>query len=113
MSTRLTFRLSLLLFVVTLAAYAPVVTHDFLFYDDSKYVYDNPQVRHGLSWPGFAWAWTTFHASNWHPLTWLSHMLDCQLYGPNAGGHHFTSLLFHVANSVGLFLVLGRMTGAV
>src|SRR5947209_14505916 len=111
--TRLTLRLCLLLFAVTLGVFGPVVTYDFLHYDDSAYVTDNPAVRGGLSADGWRWAWTSVHASNWHPLTWLSHMLDCQVFGLNAGGHHLTGLLWHVANTLLLFLVLRRLTGEV
>src|SRR5438552_16430602 len=67
----------------------------------------------GLTWNGVAWAFTTGHASNWHPLTWLSHMVDVQLYGMHAGGHHLTNLFFHIVNTLLLFGVLHRMTGAV
>ncbi|HWX21790.1 MAG TPA: tetratricopeptide repeat protein [Candidatus Binatia bacterium] len=96
----------------TLALYSPSLTHDFLTYDDQQYVTENPHVRAGLTWPGVAWAFKNFYASNWHPLTWLSHMLDYQLYGLHPAGHHLTNVLFHAANTVLLFLVLNRMTGA-
>jgi hypothetical protein len=95
--------------IVTLALYLPVLSHSFVDYDDQQYVTDNLHVQAGLTWPGFLWAFG-FHAGNWHPLAWLSHMLDCSLYGARAGGHHFTSLLFHTASTVLLFLVLNRMT---
>ena len=104
-------RLSLYLILVTHLAFFPVAGYPFLVYDDSRYVYENPMVRDGLSAAGFRWAWTTFRAANWHPLTWLSHMLDWQLFGNRPGMHHYTSLLLHLANAVGLFLVLRRMTG--
>ncbi len=108
---RWTFRLSLLLALSTLAIFMPAVRHDFLSYDDGRYVADNPHVRGGLSGAGLAWAATAFHADNWHPLTWLSHMLDCQLFGLDARGHHLTSVLLHAANVVVLFLLLRRLTG--
>jgi tetratricopeptide (TPR) repeat protein len=95
--------------VVTLALYLPVLHHGFVEYDDQQYVTDNVHVQAGLTWPGFLWAFG-FHAGNWHPLAWLSHMLDCQIYGARAGGHHFTSVLLHTASTVLLFLVLNRMT---
>ena len=76
-----------------------------------EYVYENPQVSRGLTAQGIAWAFTHSHGANWHPLTWLSHMLDCQLYGLSAGGHHLTNVLLHAATAVLLFLVLRRMTG--
>ena len=103
MSPRLAGRLSLALFVVTLVVFLPVVGHGFCSYDDNDYVFENTAVRGGLSRAGLAWAWTALHASNWHPLTWLSHMLDCQLFGLSAGGHHAVNLLWHLVNGVGLF----------
>jgi tetratricopeptide (TPR) repeat protein len=74
-------------------------------------VTNNPQVRAGINWAGLKWALGTGEAANWHPLTWVSHMLDCQVYGPRAGGHHLTSVLLHVVNSWLLFALLLRMTG--
>jgi len=100
------------LIAVSLYIYAPVLHYGFLSYDDSPYVTDNAQVRRGLTGPGVLWAFTTGHASNWHPVTWLSHMLDVQIFGMNAGGHHFTNLLLHIANSLLLFGLLYRITGA-
>ena len=100
-----------LLIVLCLAVYAQTVKFELLLFDDNDYVTDNPHVRSGLNLKGLAWAFTTMHASNWHPLTWISHMLDCRLYGMRAGGHHLTSVLLHAGNSLLLFLVLGRMTG--
>src|SRR6202030_858627 len=76
------------------------------------YVYKNPQVFRGLTSEGIIWAFTQSHAANWHPLTWLSHMLDCQLYGLSPGGHHLTNVLLHSANAILLFLVLRQMTGS-
>ncbi|MEI7534970.1 MAG: tetratricopeptide repeat protein [Verrucomicrobiae bacterium] len=95
------------------AAYAPVVGYDFLAFDDNDYVWQNPWVLSGLNGSSLAWAFSHFYDGNWHPLTWLSHMLDVQWYGLNAGGHHLTSVLFHAANSVLLFLWLRRLTGLV
>jgi protein O-mannosyl-transferase len=102
----------LLLALTTLAAYCRVWQLDFVNYDDPDYVTSNSHVLDGLSWSNVQWAFNSGHASNWHPLTWLSHMLDCQLFGKNAGAHHAVSLAFHVANTLLLFLVLRRMTGA-
>jgi tetratricopeptide (TPR) repeat protein len=102
----------LLLVATTAAVYWQVRAHEFVNYDDGPYVYENPHVRAGLTAASVKWAFTAAHLYNWHPLTWLSHMLDCQLYGLDAGKHHMTSLLFHAANTVLLFLVLRRMTGA-
>jgi len=104
--------MGLALALVTLLVYLPV-THDrFVNYDDDDYVTANPVVQKGLTWAGIKWAFTSFHASNWHPLTWLSHMADCELFRLNPGGHHFVNLLFHTANTVLLFMLLLRMTGA-
>lgn len=104
--------LSLLLVAATLLAFWPVTGHDFVNYDDPDYVTSNLHVQRGLTWDGTAWAFKATHASNWHPLTWLSHMLDAQLFGLNAGGHHTTNLGLHIANSVLLLLLLRRLTGA-
>jgi protein O-mannosyl-transferase len=108
-----TIAIGLMLALVTLGLYAPVLGHDFIDFDDDTYVTANPMVREGWTWRGFAWAWTTGHAANWHPLTWLSHITDCSLFGLNPAGHHATSALLHAANTVLLFLLLRRMTGAV
>ncbi len=102
----------LALVLVTLAVYSQVRHFDFLNYDDPDYVTDNSRVRAGLTWSGAAWAFTTYHASNWHPLTWLSHMLDFQLFGTYSGGHHLSSALLHALSAVLLFAALKRMTGA-
>jgi hypothetical protein len=88
--------------LITLALYLPVLQHNFIEYDDQQYVTDNPIVLSGLSRRGFLWAFG-FHAGNWHPLAWLSHMLDCQIYGASAGGHHLTNVLLHIANTVSCF----------
>jgi tetratricopeptide (TPR) repeat protein len=99
--------------LITLATLSPVVGSDFFnVLDDDMYVTHNPAVEQGLSWQGLAWAMTAFHANNWHPLTWLSLQLDAEMYGPDPAGFHLTSLLFHTANSLLLFGVLQRMTGA-
>lgn len=86
--------------------------HGFVDYDDNVYVYDNPQITSGLTWPVVKWVLTEPHARNWHPFTTLSHVLDWQLFGGNAGGHHFTNVLLHCATAVALFLVLRQLTGA-
>jgi tetratricopeptide (TPR) repeat protein len=97
--------------IVTLGLYLPALHHGFVEYDDQQYVTDNPRVQAGLTWHGLVWAFG-FHAGNWHPLAWLSHMMDCQIYGAWAGGHHLTSILLHVASTLLLFSVLNRMTDA-
>jgi tetratricopeptide (TPR) repeat protein len=102
------------LVVATLLVYCPCFDHPFVNFDDVGYVAENWHVRDGLSAGGVDWAFTTFDKANWHPLTWLSLQLDSTLYGgPKAGGFHLTNVLLHAANVLLLFLVLGRMTGAV
>ncbi len=103
----------LLLVLVTLATFRQVKDHAFINFDDQEYVYENPQVQAGLTFQGIKWAFTTSHAANWHPLTWLSHMLDCQLFGLKPAWHHLMNLFFHIASTLLLFLVLNRMTKAV
>jgi tetratricopeptide (TPR) repeat protein len=101
-----------LLALVTLGLYWPVSGFEFINFDDNQYVTANPNVQAGFTIQGILWAFSTHHASNWHPLTWMSHMLDCQFYGLHAGGHHLTSVLFHVVNTLLLFGLLRQMTGA-
>ena len=91
--------------------YWPLTRYDFVNFDDDQYVISNPPVRAGLTLESVRWAFTAGHASNWHPVTWLSHMLDCQLFGVNAGAMHLVNVLFHTANSLLLFLLLRRATG--
>src|SRR5664280_2329637 len=105
------FFLGLLLVVATVALYWPVHGHPFVNYDDSLYVTDNLQVQSGINWDTVTWAFTTFDVDTWHPLTWLSHALDCQLFQLNPAGHHDINLLLHVLNVVLLFWVLLRATG--
>ena len=104
--------LPLLLAATTFLVYSQLGEHDFINLDDPQYVLENPPVQAGLSAEGVLWALTSTTAHNWHPLTWLSHMLDCELHGLNPTGHHLTSLLFHIANTLLLFAALRRMTGA-
>jgi tetratricopeptide (TPR) repeat protein len=101
----------LFLVIATLAVYLQVRNHEFLNYDDDTYVTENRHVQAGITLTGLGWAFTTTHAANWHPLTWLSHMVDCHLYGMNPGPHHLTNLFLHIANSLLLFIVFWRMTG--
>jgi protein O-mannosyl-transferase len=96
----------------TLALYAPVAGHPFIHFDDNRYLTENPVTQGGLSWAGLAWAFTTLHASNWHPLTWLSHMLDVQLFGMNPGAHHLANAAWHAVNAALLAVALNRLTGA-
>lgn len=109
---RLTRILLLLLFFGTLLLFLRSTGNDFVNYDDPDYVTKNPHVQAGLSLSGIRWAFTSGDASNWHPLTWLSHQLDWTLYGANPRGHHFTSVLLHAANAALAFLALRRLTGA-
>jgi tetratricopeptide (TPR) repeat protein len=107
-----TFVLGLLLIVATLGLYNSVTHHPFVNFDDDRYVTDNAHVRAGLHWDTVKWAFTTFDEANWHPLTWLSHAVDCQLFGLNPMGHHYTSVLLHALNAVLLFWLLWRATGS-
>jgi tetratricopeptide (TPR) repeat protein len=96
---------------VVLLAYSPATHNGFLNYDDDTYITNNPHVRAGLTWATVQWAFTTYDQANWHPLTWLSHALDCQLFGLNPAGPHFVNVLLHAANVVLLFLLLQSATG--
>lgn len=98
--------------VATLAVYAQVVGHQFIAFDDPLYIQNNPMVTAGVTWKGIAWAFTTFYDSNWHPLAWIAHMVDVQLFGLDAGKHLLVNTLIHAANSVLLFLFLERVTAA-
>jgi tetratricopeptide (TPR) repeat protein len=100
----------LVLALTTAAVFCQVCTYDFVNLDDPTYIYENPNIQDGITSKAIKWAFTTGYASNWHPLTWLSHMLDWQLFGSNAGGHHLTNLIFHIANTLLLFIVLKQMT---
>ena len=104
--------ISLFLVVVTFLAYWQVLDHGFLNFDDIRYVTENPHITKGLARESVVWAFTQSYASNWHPVTWLSHMLDFEIYGLDPSGHHLTNLFFHIANSLLLFWVLLKMTGA-
>ena len=101
-----------LLMAGTLILYLQVAGHEFLHYDDDQYVTGNGWVRGGLSASGVRWAFTTLQVANWHPLTWLSHMLDVQLFGLDPGAHHLVNAVLHAANASILFLVLAALTGA-
>jgi Flp pilus assembly protein TadD len=97
---------------ITWSVFGQTLWHGFLNYDDDSYVYANPIVTSGITVGGVAWAFTHSHARNWHPLTTISHMLDCQLFGLKAGGHHFSNVLLHTAAVILLFLVLHQITAA-
>ena len=103
--------LCLILVFGTLACYWSVKSHGFVNIDDHEYIFQNDHVKSGLSWDNIVWAFTTDHASNWHPLTWISHMVDCQLFGLNPGPQHLVNVFFHIADTLLLFLWLLQMTG--
>jgi len=98
--------------IVTFAIYAQVIGHQFITLDDPTYIQENPMVNRGVTLAGVAWAFTTFHATNWHPLTWISHMLDCQLFGTNAGRHLLVNVLIHATNTLLVFWFVLRTTHA-
>jgi len=102
----------LCLTLVTLAVFGSMRSHQFIDIDDPTYVTENPHIAHGLTGSGIIWAFTTDYAGNWHPLTWISHMLDVSLFGTSAAGPHMVNLLFHAANAVLLFLALRGLTFA-
>ena len=108
---RLHYLISLLMVVITLAVYSPIVRAGFIDCDDEAYIVNNPHVHAGLTLQSIHWAMTSFYASNWHPLTWMSHMLDWSLFGPHPLGYHLVNLLFHVLNTLLLFYLLRWMTG--
>jgi protein O-mannosyl-transferase len=103
---------AILLTLITLTVYLQVVHLPFTNYDDGEYVQNNPDIQRGLTTATVRWALTSTEHANWHPLTWISHTLDWQLFGDNAAGHHFTSLLLHVLNVLLLFFLLARITGS-
>jgi Flp pilus assembly protein TadD len=102
----------LFLIAITWLVFGQTLGHEFVNFDDHVYVYENPVITGGLTLPGIIWAFRHSHARNWHPLTTISHMLDCQLFGLNAGGHHFTNVFLHTIAVVLLFLVLRDMTSS-
>jgi tetratricopeptide (TPR) repeat protein len=107
----LTISVCVFLALMTWVVFGQTLHHDFVNYDDPRYVYENTKITSGLTSASIAWALTHIHSENWHPLTTISHMLDCQLYGLKAGGHHFTNVLLHTIAIILLFLVLRGMTG--
>jgi tetratricopeptide (TPR) repeat protein len=109
---RATLLAGALVFVLVLGAFLPALSNGFIGFDDPDYVTENDHVRAGLTWEGVQWAFRSTEAANWHPLTRLSHMLDCELFGLAPRGHHLTSILLHALSATLLFVVLRRMTGA-
>jgi Tfp pilus assembly protein PilF len=108
-----TLLVCIVLAVTMLVAFAGVRNNDFVNYDDDSYITENPQVQNGLNLKSITWALTTIHAGYWHPLTWLSHIIDCSLFGLKPAGHHLVNVGFHIANVILLFLILKVMTGAI
>src|ERR1700748_1265803 len=104
--------LALALAVGTAILYWPVIGHQFIGYDDNQYLVQNWHIQSGLTWRAISWAFQSGYASNWHPLTWISHMLDWQFFGSNPHGHHLTNLILHAINSALLFVWLHQMTRA-
>ncbi len=107
------FLVCVCLVAAIVAVYWPVYNCDFVKYDDHVYITDNANIQSGLNLKSLQWAFTSGYASNWHPVTWLSHTLDYQLFGKWAGGHHLINVLFHIANTIVLLCILVRMTGAI
>jgi tetratricopeptide (TPR) repeat protein len=107
-----TIGICIALAALTWLVFGQTLWHDFINYDDPRYVYENTKITDGLRISGIAWAFTHIHSMNWHPLTTISHMLDCQVYGLRAGWHHFTNVLLHTIAAILLFTALERMTGA-
>jgi protein O-mannosyl-transferase len=103
--------LCVLLAVMMFAAFLPLLRADFIAYDDQVYVTNNARIQQGITWPNVQWAFSTTYFGFYYPITWLSHMLDCQFYGLWAPGHHLTSLLIHIVNALLLFLFLHKVTG--
>ena len=104
------FGIAVFLAAITWAVFGQTFDHQFINYDDPLYVYDNPHVRAGINWSGIKWAFTHIHSQNWHPLTTISHMLDCQLFGVNPGPQHLVNVFWHSVAAILLFILLARMT---
>lgn len=111
MTSRNKFLFCLFISLLTVAVYWQIQGHDFIILDDPSYIYNNNHVTKGLNIESVEWAFTQSHVANWHPITWISHILDYEFYELEPGGHHRTNLIFHTANAILLFLVLMRMTG--
>ncbi len=103
--------LCLLLVAASLIVYRPIIANGFINYDDPSYITHNPHVTAGLTWSNIRWSFTSFYLANWHPVTWISHALDYQLFGANPAGHHYVSVLLHAGNAVLLFLLFQSATG--
>ncbi|MGD0596998.1 MAG: glycosyltransferase family 39 protein [Sedimentisphaerales bacterium] len=112
-SNRRSFLICLILGLITFAVFYQVHSFKFITYDDPYYVYKNPDIQSGITLESIKWAFTTGWTANWHPLTWLSYMLDWQLFDSNPAGYHVVNLIFHIANTLLLFIVLRQMTGSI
>jgi len=104
--------LCLLLIAATLVVYNRVNQNSFVNFDDDRYITENSHIRAGLSWSTVTWAFSSLEQANWHPLAWISHALDCQLFRLNPAGHHYVNLLLHAVNAVLLFLIFQGATGS-
>lgn len=111
MKLSLNATICLFLVLFTVAPYWQITKHDFIAFDDDVYVVDNHNIHNGFSFNSLSWAFTTMYGANWHPMTWLSHILDVELFGFHPGGHHATNLILHIANTLILFCVLRKTTG--
>jgi protein O-mannosyl-transferase len=112
MNKKYKYLIIVFLIVATFVAFGRIVANDFINFDDDKYITENNNIKSGINTESIKWAFTSSHAGNWHPLTWLSHILDWRLFGANASGHHFVSLLMHIGSAILLFLFLSKITGS-
>jgi tetratricopeptide (TPR) repeat protein len=112
MNKKYKYLIIVLLILTSLVAFGRIIGNDFINFDDNSYITENIHIKSGINLESIKWAFTSSHAANWHPLTWLSHMLDWQLFGANASGHHLVSLLLHIGGTILLFLFLNKTTGS-
>jgi tetratricopeptide (TPR) repeat protein len=113
MNKKYKYLIIVFLIVATFVAFGRIVANDFINFDDDKYITENNNIKSGINPESIKWAFTSSHASNWHPLTWISHMLDWRLFGANAAGHHLVSLLLHIGSAILLFLFLNKTTSSI
>ncbi len=109
---RSTIGICILLAVIVVLIFGQTLRHEFVYYDDGQYFFANPHVQTGLTWDNMVWAFQVGYADNWHPLTWLSLMMDVEMFGTGPAGTHLINILLHTASTVLLFLLLKRLTGA-
>ena len=112
MNKKFKYLIVILLILISFIAFGRIVANDFINFDDDIYITGNNYIKSGINTESIKWAFTSSHAANWHPLTWLSHMLDWQLFGANASGHHLVNLLLHIGSAILLFLFLNKTTGS-